>query len=171
MNGDAVRQETELGIAGGAVSLTNLNGSYSQTRDTVSQVDPDTLEPVRTCFGDVPPGEYNITMGPPDGYNPTMLMSYTLTVKAGDRANIGFGVQSQTVTVGEPAEARVAEAAPAQPAMTSTTAARTPLRLMISCAESVRVWKHVEPPRGIDRPSELGDPIAGHDPLQRIGNA
>ena len=26
-NGDAVRQETELGIEGGAVSLTNLNGS------------------------------------------------------------------------------------------------------------------------------------------------
>jgi hypothetical protein len=103
-NGDAVRQETELGIASGAVSLTNLNGSYSQTLDTVSEVDPDTLEPVRTCFGDVPPGEYNITMGPPDGYNPTMLMSYTLTVKAGDRANIGFGVQSQTVTVAEAVE-------------------------------------------------------------------
>jgi hypothetical protein len=104
MNGDAVRQETELGIAGGAVSLTNLNGSFSETLDTVSEVDPDTLEPIRVCFSDVPPGDYNITMGAPDGYNPTMLMSYTLTVKAGDRANIGFGAQSQTITAGEPAE-------------------------------------------------------------------
>src|ERR671919_3123285 len=35
-NGDAVRQETELGIEGGAVSLTNLNGSYSETQNTSS---------------------------------------------------------------------------------------------------------------------------------------
>src|SRR5574341_1455056 len=48
MNGDALRQETEFGIDGGAVSLTNLNGSYSQTQNTSSATDPDTLEPVRT---------------------------------------------------------------------------------------------------------------------------
>jgi hypothetical protein len=82
MNGDAVRQETELGIEGGAVSLTNLNGSYSQTQNTSSAVDPDTLEPVRACFVDVPSGEYNVSMAVLDEYNPTMLVSYTLTVKA-----------------------------------------------------------------------------------------
>ncbi len=99
MNGDAVRQETELGIAGGAVSLTNLNGSYSETQDTVSAVDPDTLLPVRSCFVDVPGGEYNVSMAVPDDYNPTMLLSYTLNVKAGDLAEISFGAQSKTVTV------------------------------------------------------------------------
>src|SRR5512142_3396666 len=86
MNGDALRQDTELGIEGGAVSLTNLNGSYSQTQNTTSAVDPDTGDPVRSCFVDVPAGEYNISMAVPDDYNPTMLLSYTLTVKAGDRA-------------------------------------------------------------------------------------
>ena len=104
MNGDAVRQETELGIEGGAVSLTNLNGSYSETQDTSAAVDPDTLEPVRSCFLDVPGGEYNVSMAVPDEYNPTMLVSYTLTVKAGDRAEIGFGAQSKTITVSEPTE-------------------------------------------------------------------
>lgn len=105
MNGDAVRQETELGIDGGAVSLTNLNGSYSETQNTTSAIDPDTLLPVRACFVDVPSGEYNVSMAVPDDYNPTMLLSYNLTVKAGDRAEIGFGAQSKTVTVSEPAEA------------------------------------------------------------------
>ena len=105
-NGDAVRQETELGIEGGAVSLTNLNGSYSETLDTSAAVDPDTLLPVRACFVDVPSGEYNISMAVPDAYNPTMLLSYDLTVKAGDRAEISFGAQSKTLTVSEPAESQ-----------------------------------------------------------------
>jgi murein DD-endopeptidase MepM/ murein hydrolase activator NlpD len=105
-NGDALRQETELGIEGGAVSLTNLNGSYSQTQNTSAAVDPDTLEPVRACFVDVPGGEYNVSMAVPDAYNPTMLLSYTLTVKAGDRASIDFGAQSKTLTASEPADAQ-----------------------------------------------------------------
>src|SRR5215216_429315 len=104
MNGDALRQETEFGVDGGAVSLTNLNGSYSETQNTSSVSDPDTLEPIRTCFGDVPQGEYNISVAVPDEYNPTMLLSYTLTVKAGDRASIDFGAQSKSVTVSEPLE-------------------------------------------------------------------
>ena len=35
--------KTEFGIDGGAVSLTNLNGSFSKTLDTVSTFDPDLL--------------------------------------------------------------------------------------------------------------------------------
>ena len=102
-NGDAMRQETEFGLDGGAVSLTNLNGSYSQTKNTSSAVDPDTSEPVRACFVDVPSGEYNVSMAVPDSYNPTMLLSYNLTVKAGDRASIDFGAQAKTVTANETA--------------------------------------------------------------------
>jgi murein DD-endopeptidase MepM/ murein hydrolase activator NlpD len=98
-NGDALRQETEFGVDGGAVSLTNLNGSFSKTLDTVSTFDPDTLEPDRSCFDQVPPGEYNVSVAVPDEYNPTMLVTYTLTVRAGDRASIDFGAQSKTVTV------------------------------------------------------------------------
>ena len=101
MNGDALRQETEFGIDGGAVSLTNLNGSYSQTQNTTSATDPDTAEPIRACFADIPPGEYNISVAPPDQYNATMLLTSNLTVRAGDRASVDFGAQSRDVTVSE----------------------------------------------------------------------
>lgn len=103
-NGDALRQETEFGIDGGAVSLTNLNGSYSQTQNTTSAIDPDLIEPIRSCFLEVPPGQYNVSMAIPDGYNPTMTLSYTLEIKAGDRASVDFGAQSKTVTIGDPVE-------------------------------------------------------------------
>lgn len=103
-NGDALRQETEFGIDGGAVSLTNLNGSYSETLNTTADIDPDTAEPIRACFADVPQGQYNVGAAVPDGYNPTMLVSYQLRVKAGDRASVDFGAQSKTVTAVEPLE-------------------------------------------------------------------
>ena len=103
-NGDALRQETEFGIDGGAVSLTNINGSYSKTENTTAATDPDTAEPIRACFSNIPQGDYNISMAVPDSYNPTMLVSYKLTVKAGDRASIDFGAQSKTVTLEDPAE-------------------------------------------------------------------
>jgi len=103
VNGDALRQETEFGIEGGAVSLTNLNGSYSQTQTTTSAIDPDLVEPIRSCFEDVPAGKYNISMAIPDGYNPTMSLSYTFDVKAGDRASVDFGAQSKSVTLEDPA--------------------------------------------------------------------
>ncbi len=103
-NGDALRQETEFGIDGGAVSLTNLNGSYSETLNTTADIDPDTAEPVRACFANVPQGQYNVGIAVPDGYNPTLLVSYQLTVKAGDRASLDFGAQSKTVTALEPLE-------------------------------------------------------------------
>ena len=101
MNGDALRQETEFGIDGGAVSLTNLNGSYSKTENTSSATDPDTGDPVRACFVDVPAGDYNVSVAVPDQYNPTMLLTYKLTVKAGDRASIDFGAQSKALTVSQ----------------------------------------------------------------------
>ncbi len=103
LNGDALRQANELGIDGGAVSLTNVNGSYSQTQTTTSAIDPDLLEPVRSCFTDVPAGRYNISMAVPDGYNPTMSLTYTLDVKAGDRASVDFGAQAKTLTLQDPA--------------------------------------------------------------------
>jgi LysM repeat protein len=103
-NGDALRQETEFGVDGGAVSLTNLNGSYSETQNTTSATDPDTAEPIRACFEDVPGGEYNVSVAPPDNYNATMLMTYNLAIKAGDRASIDFGAQAKTVTANQTAE-------------------------------------------------------------------
>jgi LysM domain len=103
INGDALRQTTELGVAGGAVSVSNTAGTYSETTTTVSAIDPDTEEPQQTCFTDVPRGEYNISVAVPENYNPTTDLIYTLSINAGDQASVDFGAQSKTETNGEPA--------------------------------------------------------------------
>ncbi|MCB0119912.1 MAG: LysM peptidoglycan-binding domain-containing protein [Anaerolineales bacterium] len=101
-NGNAMREETEPAISGGAVSVTENNGKYSASLDTVVPADPTVYQGV--CFTDIPEGTYNITVGIPDNYNPTMALSYSLEVKAGDRAFVDFGAQSKDVVVDPGAE-------------------------------------------------------------------
>ncbi len=96
-NGNAIREETEPAVAGGAVSVTENNGEYSAAQDTVIPSDPTLYQGI--CFSDIPEGSYNITVGIPDNYNPTMELSYSLDVNAGDRAFVDFGVQSKDVVV------------------------------------------------------------------------
>jgi murein DD-endopeptidase MepM/ murein hydrolase activator NlpD len=97
INGDALRQETEPAVAGGAVSVTENNGEYSAAQNTEIPADPAAYQGI--CFINVPEGSYNITMGIPDNYNPTMSLNYSLDVKAGDRAFVDFGIQSKEVVV------------------------------------------------------------------------
>ncbi len=99
LNGDSLRQELEPAVAGGAVSVTETNGAYSATLDTVIVSDPEAYQGI--CFTNVPEGNYNISMGIPSDYNPTMSLAYTLQVKAGDRAFVDFGVQSIQTSVAE----------------------------------------------------------------------
>jgi hypothetical protein len=101
-NGDALHQELEPGIEGGAVSVSNSAGTFSQSQTTTSAPDPITGLAAPVCFSNVPEGTYTISAGVPDTYNPTMLMTYTLEVKAGDRAAVAFGAQSKLQTVGQP---------------------------------------------------------------------
>jgi hypothetical protein len=99
-NGDSLRQETEAAVPGGAVSVTEINGEYSAALETVINPDPEAFPGI--CFTDVPEGSYNITVGIPDNYNPTMNLNYKLDVNAGDRAFVNFGVQSKETTVTQP---------------------------------------------------------------------
>ena len=95
INGDALRQEDEPGLGGGAVSVTSEDGAYSQTKPTLGGMDPDTGEPAPVCFSDdLPEGAYQISVAVPDGYNPTMNVSYRLDLHAGDAAYVDFGAQS-----------------------------------------------------------------------------
>ena len=102
INGNALREELELALEGGAVSVTNRSGDYSETQNTVAALDPDTLEPIHACFVDVPEGTYSISVAIPDGYNPTIEVSYELDVNAGDRVFVAFGAQSQSSTLNDP---------------------------------------------------------------------
>jgi len=100
LNGDALHQEDEPAIAGGAISVAETSGQYSKTQETAINPDPTAYQGI--CFTDVPEGKYNIGAAIPDNYNPTMGLTYTLDLKAGDRAFVDFGAQSRDTTAVNP---------------------------------------------------------------------
>jgi murein DD-endopeptidase MepM/ murein hydrolase activator NlpD len=99
-NGDALRQEQEPVILGGAISVTEINGKFSDTRETA--INPDPAAYAGICFSDVPEGEYNIGAAIPDNYNPTTDLTSTVNVRAGDRALVSFGAQSRESPAAQP---------------------------------------------------------------------
>ena len=100
INGDGIRQLTEPVIVGGAISVTETNGKYSKTLNTVINSDPNAYAGV--CFSNVPEGHYTISAAIPDKYNPTMALTSTIDVKQGDQAFVPFGAQSKDATVTQP---------------------------------------------------------------------
>jgi LysM repeat protein len=94
VDGDGLHQPSEIAIAGAAVSLTSLNGSFSQTLTTVNN--PDATAYQGTCFSGVPMGKYNVSAAAPDGYNPTINMTSTVEITAGDTIYIAFGAQPKS---------------------------------------------------------------------------
>lgn len=92
VNGDAIRQEDEVVIPDGAISVNNRSGSVSLTITTQPGTDP-------YCFEDVVEGEYTISVAVPEGYNPTTTTNYTLQLQAGDESYLDFGAQVNSETV------------------------------------------------------------------------
>ena len=95
VNGDALRQETEVGIPKGALSISSVNGEFSISKETEGSM-------AAQCFDNLQPGEYNISVAVPDGYNPTILTNYRITLKAGDISYVDFGAQSRSVPTAIP---------------------------------------------------------------------
>ncbi len=96
INGDGLRQETEPAIGGAALSLTNLEGSFSQTKTT--EINPDATAYQGMCFLDIVPGKYNISAAAPEGYNPTVDLTSSFDVIAGDVDYVNFGAQAKADT-------------------------------------------------------------------------
>jgi hypothetical protein len=93
LDGNQRRSINEFFLGGGVVSVNNRIGTFSRTLETVGG-NPDLVNPV--CFDEVPEGEYNLSMGIPDGYNPTTSMNYSIEVIAGDVIVVDFGAQPST---------------------------------------------------------------------------
>lgn len=89
INGNGNPDGAESQISGGAVSVASPGGLQSFTGTTTSGVDP-------ICFEELAEGEYNLSMAPPEGYNATTTMNYSLQLKAGDRAIVNFGAQQSS---------------------------------------------------------------------------
>jgi LysM repeat protein len=85
-NGNALAETEELPLAGGAVSVTDRLGKINETGMTT-----DSGEAV--CFPDIPEGDYNLSVAIPEGYNPTTVMNYALTLGAGEISTVDFGAQ------------------------------------------------------------------------------
>ena len=102
VNGDAIRQETEFGIPGGAINLANPSGGFSLTGESTDATELDEFDdivPIRTCFQQLPAGEYTISAGIPDGYNPTTFLNYTFELQGGDESFLDFGAQISTAGI------------------------------------------------------------------------
>jgi LysM repeat protein len=93
VNGDALRQETEFGIANGQASVSERTGLASQTGTTLAEVDADGA-PVPVCFEQLPLGEYTVSVAAPQGYNPTTAQSATIQLSTGDATTLNFGAQA-----------------------------------------------------------------------------
>jgi len=87
LNGDAIRQESEVAVEGGEASVTERTGLYSEKGSTIAGTDP-------VCFEkDLPPGNYVVTMAIPDGFNATTALSVEFELIAGDTTYLNFGAQ------------------------------------------------------------------------------
>lgn len=107
INGNAVRESTELPMDGGAVSITDRLGTLSKTGTTQP-----TVELPMLCFEEVPEGTYTVSMAIPGGFNATTSMNLPLRVEAGDSAILEFGAQVST-------QAQVQEPTVVEPEATS----------------------------------------------------
>jgi len=94
VNGDAIRQEEEPSIPGGRISIANADGSISITEDTLGGLD-------HFCSENLKEGEYNITVGIPDGYNPTTAFNASIILNGGDETYLDFGAQPNSETLAE----------------------------------------------------------------------
>ena len=86
INGDALRQDNEMSIPGGAVSISERSGGFDMTGETQPGDAAD-------CFENIPEGAFNVTVAAPDGYNATTVMNYAIEVSAGDETYLDFGAQ------------------------------------------------------------------------------
>ena len=89
-NGNAMPEDKEPPIENGAFSIQNKDNTVNQTGRTG-------LTPACKT---VPEGDYNISVAPPEGFNPTTNMNYAIKVMAGDNNIIPFGAQPSTAAAG-----------------------------------------------------------------------
>ena len=95
VNGNALAETDEGPIAGGAISVSDTTGEISLTGTTDNSGEP-------TCFEEVPEGEYNISVAPPEGYNATSAKNYPLKLLAGDTSVLDFGAQIGSAAIPVP---------------------------------------------------------------------
>jgi hypothetical protein len=117
-NGDGLRQEEELDLEGSAINISNRAGTVSLSQGENNGLAPRCYEDVTSGYYDIPgtraecisivqcamildQGDYNISVGIPDGYNATTALNYITALNAGDETFLDFGAQPNSETVAE----------------------------------------------------------------------
>lgn len=117
-NGDALRQDEEPDLEGSAISINNRAGTISLSQNEGGGLVPRCYEDVVLGIYDIPgskaeclsivqcalvvdQGEYNISVGVPDGYNATTSLNHQISLSAGFQEFLDFGAQPNTETVAE----------------------------------------------------------------------
>ncbi len=100
LNGDAMRQEEEASLPGGAINISNRDGSVSITEDTLEH-NPNSLTDDYFCTEGLNEGDYNVSVAIPEGYNPTTSLNTGLQLLAGDITYLTFGAQAGSVVIEE----------------------------------------------------------------------
>jgi hypothetical protein len=102
VNGDSMRQEEEISLSGGAINISNRDGSVSITVDTPAH-DPLSETADYHCEESLQEGDYNVSVAIPEGYNPTTALNTPLELVAGDITYLTFGAQAGSVVIEEAA--------------------------------------------------------------------
>ncbi|HUF40068.1 MAG TPA: LysM peptidoglycan-binding domain-containing protein [Anaerolineales bacterium] len=101
VNGDAIRQEEEVAVPGGAISLADRAGTVSLQAETIPGPADPLEEPPRICFPDLLEGDYTVTVAIPDGYNATTDLSASFRLVPGESTLIDIGAQRSSAAVVE----------------------------------------------------------------------
>ncbi len=104
VNGDSMRQEEEVSLEGGAINISNRDGSVSITLDTPAH-DPASENLDYLCSEGLQEGDYNVSVAIPEGYNPTTALNSAVELQAGDITYLPFGAQAGSVVIEEAASA------------------------------------------------------------------
>lgn len=96
-DGDALRQEEEPSIAGGAININDRFGevslnAVSPAGGISASLFPEPEELGFTCF-EIDKGDYNVTVAIPDGYNATTVLNRAVNLSAGQEIFLSFGAQ------------------------------------------------------------------------------
>ncbi|MCK5053655.1 MAG: LysM peptidoglycan-binding domain-containing protein [Anaerolineales bacterium] len=90
-NGNGRLEEGELPLAGGQISVVDVNGIVAgevTTEDLSEEEDP-----VGHCFPEIISGDYNVSAAVPPEYNPTTVLNVPVSLNPGDIKYLQFGAQ------------------------------------------------------------------------------
>lgn len=94
-NGNGRREETELPLADGKVSVADINGVVAGEHTTTFDIE----NPDGFCFTNLENGDYNVSAAVPPDHNPTTAMNLPVRLEPGQITYVQFGAQPSSTSL------------------------------------------------------------------------